>query len=426
VVTFPKPPTWGPRRTAHHRSPAHRSALKLGLLLLAALVAVLVGVAAWRYSRPVPSVAAVPLLDTTLAVSGAAPQFPWPAMGAAALAAPELGVVGTHGDARPRPTASTAKILTALLVLEDHPVAPNEQGPSVTISAQDIEEYRAQVRDGQSVVPVAVGEQLTEYQLLQGLLVPSGNNLAAVLARWDAGSVPAFVDRLNARAAALGMTSTHFADASGYSPQTVSTPDDLIRAAEAAMANSVFAAIVAQPQAALPVAGTVYNVNAVLGKGGIVGVKTGSTPEAGACFVFAAQQRVGDRPLMIFGAIMGEEKLSDTFDAAQRLSAAAAGGLRHERVLAQGQTVAAYRPPWGGEVPIVADEDVEFLVWPGLAVQTSLDIATVDAPLAAGTPVGTVTLEVGAAKRQVAVHTWEPLPAPSPRWRVTRGLWEGD
>ncbi len=420
-MAFSRPSISGPRRTAR-RTAGRRSAWKLGLLLLAVLAIGLVAAAGWQYSRPVPSVAATPLLDETTEVPGSAPALPWPAVGAAAVGVPELGVLGTHGDARPHPTASTAKIMTALLVLEDHPLAPNEQGPSVTISPADVEEYRAEVRDGQSVVLVAAGEQLSEYQLLQGLLLPSGNNLAAVLARWDAGSLPAFVDRLNARATALGMTRTHFADASGYAAQTVSTPEDLILAAETAMANPVFAAIVAQPQATLPVAGTVYNVNAALGQRGIVGVKTGSTPEAGACFVFAAQQRAADRTVTVFGALMGESKLSDTFDAAQRLSAAVAGNLHEERVLARGQTVAAYRPPWGGEVPLVTDEDVDLLVYPGLRVQTRLDLATVAAPVAADTPVGTVTLQLGTTSRQVSVRTGAPLATPSARWRILRGL----
>jgi serine-type D-Ala-D-Ala carboxypeptidase (penicillin-binding protein 5/6) len=419
-MAFPRQMSTGPRRPVGGRAPRRRSPWRLGLLLALVAVVGLLAAAAWRYSRPVPSVTAVPLLDERLAIPGAPPSLPWPTQGAAAVAIPELGTLATRGEARPRPTGSTAKILTALVVLEDHPLGPNDAGPSVAITAAEVEEYRAQLRDDQSVVAVTAGEQLTERQLLEGLLLPSGNNLAAVLARWDAGSVPAFLARLNARAAALGMTSTHFADASGYSPQTVSTPGDLILAAQAAMANPVFAAIVAKPQVTLPVAGRVYNVNAALGQAGIVGVKTGSTPEAGSCFVFASQQRVGDRAVMVYGAVMGETSLADTFEAARRLSPAVAAGLREQRVLTQGQTVAAYHPPWGEEVPVVADEDVDLLGWPGLAVESALDLATVEAPVDAGTPVGTVTLRLGTLTREVTVRTAAPLPAPGTRWRLTR------
>ena len=67
---------------------------------------------------------------------------------------------------------------------------------------------------------VQPGEKLNERQLLDGLLVHSANNLADVLAQWDAGSIPAFVAKMNATATSLGMTHTHYADASGLDPGT--------------------------------------------------------------------------------------------------------------------------------------------------------------------------------------------------------------
>jgi D-alanyl-D-alanine carboxypeptidase (penicillin-binding protein 5/6) len=72
---------------------------------------------------------------------------------------PGLGVLGTSGEMTARPTASTAKIMTALLVLEDHPLQPGEAGPLVTVTAQDVVDYQMAAQDGQSVVPVTVGEQ---------------------------------------------------------------------------------------------------------------------------------------------------------------------------------------------------------------------------------------------------------------------------
>ena len=68
----------------------------------------------------------------------------------------------------------------------------------------------------ESVVPVIVGEQLSELQALQALLLPSAKNIAAVLARWDAGSVARFVAHMNATARSLGMTRTRYTDPSGY------------------------------------------------------------------------------------------------------------------------------------------------------------------------------------------------------------------
>src|SRR5262249_60456426 len=118
-------------------------------------------------------------------------------------------------------------------------------------------------------------------------------------------------------------------------------------------ANPVLAGIVAQPQAELPVAGTVYNVNAALGREGIAGVKTGSTEDAGASFLFAAGQQAGGRPVTIYGAVMGLGTLADAFDTSARLVAVARAALRPVPVLPPGQLVATFAVPWGGELDVV-------------------------------------------------------------------------
>jgi hypothetical protein len=131
-------------------------------------------------------------------------------------------------------------------------------------------------------VTIAAGEPLTERQALQALLLPSANNIAAVLARWDTGSVARFVVRMNATARSLGVTYTRYTDPSGYDDATVSTAADQVRLVDRAMRLPVFASIVATPSASLPVAGTVHNTNTLLGHNGFVGVKTARPPRPAA------------------------------------------------------------------------------------------------------------------------------------------------
>jgi len=135
---------------------------------------------------------------------------------------------------------------------------------------------------------VVPGEKLTERQALEALLIPSGNNIGAMLAGWDAGSQGAFVAEMNAQAGSLGLRSTRYADASGADPATVSTAGDQFVLTLRALQIPAFRQIVAMPQVTLPVAGVVYNVNSALGHDGIVGVKTGSSSPAGGCLAFAA------------------------------------------------------------------------------------------------------------------------------------------
>ena len=153
---------------------------------------------------------------------------------------------------------------------------------------------------------IAAGEQLTERQALQALLLPSANNIAAVLARWDAGSADRFVARMNATARSLGMTHTRYTDPSGYDDATVSTAADQVRIVDRAMRLPVFASIVATPSATLPVAGTVHNTNTLLGHNGFVGVKTGSTAAAGGCFAFRAIRWIDGKRTTITGVVLGQ------------------------------------------------------------------------------------------------------------------------
>ena len=255
--------------------------------------------------RPLPVVAATPEMSPSVVI-GKAPAIPWPAQGKAALAVDGLGEVGTAGGAAPAPMASTAKVMTALLTLEAHPLALGQAGPVLTVSRTDVNTFFVDRNQNESVVPVSLGEQLTESQLLEGLLLPSGSNFADMLAAWDAGSLPAFVGAMNARATALGMTATHYADASGFSPQTVSIPSDLIKLAQVAMRQPALAALVAEKQATLPVAGVIKNLDTLLGQDGIIGIKTGHTDQAGGCFLMAADLKVDGQVVRVYGAVLGQ------------------------------------------------------------------------------------------------------------------------
>jgi D-alanyl-D-alanine carboxypeptidase (penicillin-binding protein 5/6) len=157
---------------------------------------------------------------------------------------------------------------------------------------------------------------LTERQALQALLLPSANNIAGVLARWDAGSVQQFVARMNVTARSLGMTHTRYTDPSGYDDATVSTAADQVRLVDRAMRLPVFASIVATPSATLPVAGTVHNTNTLLGRNGFVGVKTGSTAAAGGCFAFRAIRWIHGKRTTITGVVLGQPGLVAAFAAA--------------------------------------------------------------------------------------------------------------
>jgi len=165
---------------------------------------------------------------------------------------------------------------------------------------------------------VARGEALTEQQALAAILLPSANNIAVMLARAAAGSVPAFVARMNDLAHTLGMRHTVYTDPSGFDAGTRSTAADQLVLANHAMRNSEFAALVAMPGYRLPVAGVVQSTNELLGFKGFVGIKTGSDDAAGGCFMFRTHHASGDLTGVLLGR-RGPDLLAAALVAAAKL-----------------------------------------------------------------------------------------------------------
>lgn len=181
----------------------------------------------------------------------------------------------------PRPMASTTKIMTALLACESGRL---EESFSVT------GEMLAQAEG--SLLGLRAGDQLTLYDLVVGMLLVSGNDAANVTACCLSGSIDAFAEQMNRRAADIGMKDTVFVTPSGLdSGNHHSTAYDMALMTAAALENKTFAEICAMQRADIHINGkqqTVYNHNKLLASlKDCVGVKTGYTEKAGRCLVSA-------------------------------------------------------------------------------------------------------------------------------------------
>jgi D-alanyl-D-alanine carboxypeptidase (penicillin-binding protein 5/6) len=350
------------------------------------------------------------VVDRTVVAAGPEPELPWPSSGQAQVTIAGTGRMGRSGSTRAVPIASIAKVMTAYTVLRDHPLGAGLPGPTITVSAAEAAAYDQQRANGESVVVVAAGEKLTQRDALKGLLIASGDNMAEVLARWDAGSVPAFVARMNRNAGRLGMTSTHFADASGLSPRTVSTAADLVKLAPVVMAQPTLAAVVGMESASMPLNPGMKNYNSLLGLHGVYGIKTGSTTAAGGCLLFAAHRSVDGRRSTIYGAVLGipgdrSAILSNARDAADALIVGAGDSLHRITVLRPGRPVAEYVDAGGTTVQLTVKENVTLTGWSGQEFRVSLVGA-----LHTGKPVKTV--KVRAPSGTVLTERLVPLSSP--------------
>jgi serine-type D-Ala-D-Ala carboxypeptidase (penicillin-binding protein 5/6) len=344
----------------------------------------------------------------------------WPREGQAAVGIEGLGGFGVRGRQVPVPIASVAKMMTAYLTLREHPLAPGREGFRIRITQADVEDLRERIALDESVVEVRAGESLSERQALEALMLPSANNVAALLAVRDAGSIGAFVARMNRSAARLGMRRTHYTDPSGFEPTTVSTSRDQIKLARAAMEDPAFARIVAMRSARLPVAGRVVNYNTLVGHDGYVGIKTGSDEAAGGCLVFARRVEAGGRTLEILGDVFGQrdgELLDAARSAADRLASSVAVATRVETAIPAGTKVLVARSPDGHRVAGVTAQPVRQLGWPGMRVRVKVRLARPGDSLADHQRLGTLTVH-GSSVRRVPIVAQSALSAPSLGWRL--------
>jgi serine-type D-Ala-D-Ala carboxypeptidase (penicillin-binding protein 5/6) len=229
----------------------------------------------------------------------------WPVRGQGAyVLAGDRPAVSPHQ--RPVPIASVAKVMTAYVLLKHYPLRAADSGPRFVVSQDDVEDTETRRHEGQSVVDVRAGEQLSERDALMAILLPSANNVSVLVARQVSGSVASFVAEMNRTARALGMSHTTYTDPSGYDDGTVSTALDQLRLARVVAKDETLAAVMATRSYWLPVAGEVTNTNTLLGQDGFVGMKTGSDKAAGGCLMFRAvwPTETGDRS--VIGVVLGQ------------------------------------------------------------------------------------------------------------------------
>jgi D-alanyl-D-alanine carboxypeptidase (penicillin-binding protein 5/6) len=229
----------------------------------------------------------------------------WPGRGQGAYVL-DNGRPAASPHQQPVPIASVAKVMTAYVVLKHYPLGAADSGPRFAVSQDDVVDTETRRRDGQSIVDVRAGEQLTEREALMAILLPSANNVSVLVARQVAGSVASFVAEMNRTAHALGMSHTTYTDPSGYDDGTVSTALDQLRLAQVVAKDETLAAMMATRTYSLPVAGEVTNTNALLGHDGFVGMKTGSDEAAGGCLMFRAVWSSESGNRSVIGVVLGQ------------------------------------------------------------------------------------------------------------------------
>ncbi|WP_051838958.1 serine hydrolase [Streptomyces sp. NRRL F-5126] len=381
------------------------------VVLLAIVYVVVQGV------RPLPEPSLALTADSTYRFDGSAPQLPWPSEGEGYLSAPGLGTMDSFGQQKSVPVGSVAKIMTAYLVLQDHPLKVGQKGPSITIDKQAEQEGGLSSEGESTLDTVKAGDKLSLKDALSALMVPSANNIARLLARWDGGSQAAFVKKMNAQAKALGMDNTTYTDPSGLKATTVSTAEDQVKLAEKVVGIPALMAITALPSWTDPSGHTWRNWNTLVPYHGAIGIKTGTTTAAGGNLVFAAKKNVDGKDQLVVGAIFGQHKppIIDTVNAVSKTAMVAAENvLKRATVVKKGQVVGEVDDGMGGTTPVVATADAKAVGWGGLTEQLRLTAESGGIPHSAkaGTRVGTLTVGNGLSSTKIPVALQKDLVEP--------------
>ncbi|MBS1889098.1 MAG: D-alanyl-D-alanine carboxypeptidase [Actinobacteria bacterium] len=390
---------------------------KLGSLLAAIAIVALVGAvpAAAGRAKTLPYLRVHRVLPKTVTLPGPRPRLAWPSEGEATVAVEGVGSLGSIGGRRAVPIASVAKMMTAYLTLRKFPLEPGAEGFHVTITAAEAAEQQARAASGQSTLPVVAGERLSERQLLEALLIPSANNIAALLAVHVGPGMGAFLGKMNRAARALGMSRTTYTDPSGLAASTVSTPLDQLKLARVDLENPTFAQIVAMQAVTLPVVGRVANLNYLVGHRGYIGIKTGSDEAAGGCLVFARQTSVGGRTFTVIGAVFGQrvgEPVHAAVAAADRLASSVVATVKERVAIPAGTKVMTLENSAGKTVAVDTSRALRAVGWPGLHIATQVTVGAPRRATAQGERFGVVTLRGVPVARTSAVVA-APLSEPS-------------
>ncbi|MGW2098256.1 D-alanyl-D-alanine carboxypeptidase [Streptomyces olivaceoviridis] len=388
------------------------------VLLLAIIFAVVQAV------RPLPAPTLALTGKDSYTFAGDRTQLPWPGEGQGWMDVDGVGTMGHFGKQTPVAIGSVAKTMTAYIILRDHPLKAGEEGPKIKVDATAEKEGGYNKAGESTLDTVKAGETLTEKQALSAVLIPSANNIARLLARWDAGSEAAFVKKMNATARELGMSDTTYTDPSGLKETTVSTAEDQVKLGRAFVKVPALVAISSAASWTDPSGKFWPNYNELPYRIGAIGIKTGSTTAAGGNLLFASRKQVGGQTVTIVGAILGQHKreILQTVNAVSKTALLAAqSALTSAKIVKKGDVVGYVDDRLGGRTPVVVTKDVTAAGWAGMKVKLSFASGTVPHSAKAGTRVGTLTVGDGSAGAvKVPVALQKDLAEPGIGAKLTR------
>lgn len=397
-----------------------RSPLRAGVLVpIGAMLLLLAGYIATTLLWPLHAVPPVVTAAEIAPVSAPLSAPDWPEEGSAAVGVD--GIAGTISSSTdPAMMASITKLVTALLVLDQQPLAVGEPGPDYAFTMRDRYTYWEFLARGESALDVPVGGTLTQYQLLQGTLIASGGNYAERLARtfWPSDAV--FARAARDWLAQHSLSGITVVEPTGIDEDNRATPAAVLALADRALADPVIAEIVDTASARLPGAGEIENTNDLLSDPTVTGVKTGGL--WGYYNLVAAREvAVGDTTVRVYATVLGQPTDALRDGETARLLEAVSAEVAQPAALPAVTVAGVVTTPWGERAEVVTDHAGAVALWNGATAvaEPTFDLGTA---LAEGDVVGRLVLRGPLDDDTVALRLTGDIDPPTNWWRLTHPL----
>ncbi|GAA1938016.1 hypothetical protein GCM10009775_32640 [Microbacterium aoyamense] len=393
-------------------------------VIVAVVLASIGGYVGWALTAPLPAPEASTSTPVDRAWDPAAIPLPTDGSTAISVSGGEeylgesaSGIWLSSGTTEPRSIASITKIVTALVILDAHPIPEGEAGPNITFSKADHDLYDKYYVMGATIAAMPTGATMPLRSALGAMIIPSACNYAEAVANWAFGSQSAFLEATRAWLAAHGLTGTTIVEPTGISPGNTSTPADVLAIGKLAAANPVVAEIAATPS--LPQLGGAPTTNALLGTSGITGLKTGNLGDGSYNFLYTATLDVGiDEPLQVTGVVLGGQTRQSVNNGVIGVLDGIRAGFKRLAVTSEGDQLGALTTPWGSSARIVAGADAKILVWSDTTATASVKMQT-PRTFAEGEVVGELTWTAGPSSVRVPVVIDGTIEPPTDWWRLT-------
>jgi len=418
-----------PRRSVDPE--VRRRRRRIGLLVTAIVVVLLLAVPGgyvwWALTAELPS----PVVETgrpSVTVPAAATPT-LPSSGASAIAvagadeylgAGASGIWATSGTDEQRPIASIAKLITALVILDRHPLADaSDPGPTITFSKADHDLYDQYYVRGATIAAMPTGSSMSLHDALATMLIPSASNYAEAVSTWAFGSQGAFRGAAQRWLAANGLNGTTIVEPTGLDARNVSTPSDLIALGKLAAANPTIASIAATSSLTLPGPGPMANTNGLLGSNGITGLKTGNLGDGTYNLLFTASVPVGTaEPLSVTGVLLGGLTRANVDRDTMALIDSIRAGFHEVTVAERDQQVGTITTPWGASAQIVIADYATIHTWSDTPIVVEMTTTT-PRTFEDGEEVGSITWTAGPNTVTVPVEVAGTIAPPTDEWRLT-------